>query len=230
MTRRDVDYAVLAAALVSGLYATISGLVADLFGFPQFFLHRYAGYVCAGLIVLHLALNWRRITAYLRWRIRKPRRQERSTPLPREQAPPTGRRQLLVSILVAAGGFALGRLIPSWLRIVAIENTRELNMRPADDGVANNCVYFVTRYATLEGTPAVTEADLVRAALPARDAPLPHGRLPPASESLARYFFPYSSWKWLMVWKRVSRSGTLACQSSSRSARLTSGTRRSQSS
>jgi SagB-type dehydrogenase family enzyme len=113
MTQRDADYAVLAAALVSGLYATISGLIADLFGFPQFFLHRYAGYVCAALIVLHLALNWRRTIAYLRRRIRKPERQERSTPLPREQAPPTGRRQLLVSILAAVGGFALGWLIPS---------------------------------------------------------------------------------------------------------------------
>lgn len=59
----------------------------------------------------------------------------------------------------------LGTLIPDWLRIVVIEDTRELNMRPAGDGLPRNCVYFTTRAASMEGTPAVTQADLVRAAL-----------------------------------------------------------------
>lgn len=60
---------------------------------------------------------------------------------------------------------ALGRLIPEWARIVVIEDTRELNMRPHNDGLPGNCVYFTTRLAGLEGTPPVTQADLVRAAL-----------------------------------------------------------------
>jgi pilus assembly protein CpaF len=60
---------------------------------------------------------------------------------------------------------ALGQMIPEWLRIVVIEDTRELNMRPADDGLPHNCVYFTTRLGGLEGTPPVTQADLVRAAL-----------------------------------------------------------------
>ena len=60
---------------------------------------------------------------------------------------------------------ALGRLIPPWLRILAIEDTRELNLRPADDGKPHNCVYFITRPESLEGTPAVDQAMLVRAAL-----------------------------------------------------------------
>jgi len=59
----------------------------------------------------------------------------------------------------------LGRLIPEWLRILVIEDTRELNMRPGDDGLPHNCVYFTTRLGGLEGTPPVTQADLVRAAL-----------------------------------------------------------------
>jgi len=59
----------------------------------------------------------------------------------------------------------LGRLIPEWLRILVIEDTRELNMRPNDDGLPQNCVYFTTRLGGLEGTPPVTQADLVRAAL-----------------------------------------------------------------
>jgi pilus assembly protein CpaF len=60
---------------------------------------------------------------------------------------------------------ALGTLIPNHLRIVCIEDTRELNMRPSGNGESQNCVYFTTRAPTLEGTPGVSQADLVRAAL-----------------------------------------------------------------
>lgn len=60
---------------------------------------------------------------------------------------------------------ALGRLIPDWMRIVVIEDTRELNMRVRPDGLPGNCVYFTTRLGGLEGTPPVTQSDLVRAAL-----------------------------------------------------------------
>jgi SagB-type dehydrogenase family enzyme len=112
MRRKDLDYLVIAAMFLSGLYVTLSGLVAGLFGFPQFFLHRYAGYACAASVVLHLALNWGRIAAYLRRRLGRPQRRERPVGWPTERAPLTGRRQLLVSGLAAAGGFVLGRLIP----------------------------------------------------------------------------------------------------------------------
>jgi pilus assembly protein CpaF len=59
----------------------------------------------------------------------------------------------------------LGSWIPAWLRILVIEDTRELNMRPSTNGVPNNCVYFTTRLASLEGTSQVSQSDLVRAAL-----------------------------------------------------------------
>ena len=66
----DLDYLVITALLLSGLYAAITGLVMDLFGSPQFFWHSYAGYVSAALAGLHLTLNWGRVTAYLRRRFR----------------------------------------------------------------------------------------------------------------------------------------------------------------
>lgn len=113
MRRKDLDYLVIAAMLLSGLYVTISGLIAWLFGFPQFFLHRYAGYVCAALAVLHLILNWRQVTAYLRWRFGRREHRERPAAPPVRRASLLGRRGFLVSGLAAVGGFALGRLIPS---------------------------------------------------------------------------------------------------------------------
>jgi SagB-type dehydrogenase family enzyme len=111
MRRKDVDYLVIAAMFASGLYVTVGGLVAGLFGFPQFFLHRYAGYACAALIVLHLVSNWGRMVTYLKWRMKRLGRREQVVPLTRERAP-LPRRQLFVSALAAAGGFVLGRLVP----------------------------------------------------------------------------------------------------------------------
>ncbi len=58
---------------------------------------------------------------------------------------------------------ALGRMIPADRRIVTIEDTRELRMRGLKNG--ENCVYLITRPATLEGLPAITQRDLVIAAL-----------------------------------------------------------------
>ena len=112
MGRKDLGYVVIATMLLSGLYVTISGLVTDLFGLHQFAFHRYAGYVCAGLAALHLALNWGRVAAYLRRRTGRPERREALALPPRERAPLLGRRGFLVSALAAAGGFILGRLIP----------------------------------------------------------------------------------------------------------------------
>jgi SagB-type dehydrogenase family enzyme len=133
MRGKDFDYLVIAAMLLSGLYVTLSGLIAGLFGFPQFFLHRYAGYTCAALVLLHLVLNWRRVTAYLRQRFRpvecRPPRSrrddlaheaERGGDEPSAQRFPARprrsealrRRQLIVGGLAAVGGFALGRLLP----------------------------------------------------------------------------------------------------------------------
>jgi pilus assembly protein CpaF len=60
---------------------------------------------------------------------------------------------------------ALGGLIPADRRVVVIEDTPELRMRRTEDGRPGNCIYLLTRLRGLEGTAAVTQADLVRAAL-----------------------------------------------------------------
>ena len=112
MKRKDLDYLVIAAMLLSGLYATITGLVADLLGLHQVILHNYAGYACATLGASHLILNWKPTMAYLRRKLRQPRAQVPAEPTPREEAPLLGRRGFLASALAAAGGFALGRLWP----------------------------------------------------------------------------------------------------------------------
>jgi len=112
MERRDVDYLIIAAMFLSGLYTALSGLVADVFGFPQIALHSTAGYVCAALAVLHLVLNWGRVKTYLKWRFTRRREREPSTSKRLEGAHSPGRRGFLVSALAATGGFALGRLLP----------------------------------------------------------------------------------------------------------------------
>jgi SagB-type dehydrogenase family enzyme len=112
MRRKDLDYLVIFAMFFSGLYVAVSGLVAGLFGFPQFFLHRYAGYVCVGLILFHLVLNWGRVTGYLRRRLGRRSRTVQPTKPPPERGLLVARRQLLVSALAAAGGYVLGWLMP----------------------------------------------------------------------------------------------------------------------
>lgn len=56
---------------------------------------------------------------------------------------------------------ALGRLIPPDRRILVIEDTPELHIRPP----GANCVSFTTRPETVEGLPAIGPDALVRAAL-----------------------------------------------------------------
>jgi SagB-type dehydrogenase family enzyme len=112
MRRRDLDYLIIAALFVTGLYVALSGLVMDTFGLHRFALHPAAGYVCAGLGTVHLALNWGRVRAYLRGRLGRRKRRERPKVVPPEGAPLVGRRALLVSGLAAAGGFVLGRVVP----------------------------------------------------------------------------------------------------------------------
>jgi SagB-type dehydrogenase family enzyme len=111
MIRKDLDYVVIAAMLLSGLYMATTGLVMDFFGLHQFAFHNYVGYAWAALAGLHLALNWRRVMAYLRRRFALP--PGRESPATGERALSLGRRGFLVSTLAAVGGFALGRLIPA---------------------------------------------------------------------------------------------------------------------
>lgn len=116
MRRRHLEYAVVAGMLLSGSYVLVSGLLAHFFGFPQFLLHRWAGYGCATLGVLHLFLNGHRIRSYLlSWQ----RRPARAAPPPRAPAPQArsglNRRGFLIGALSGLGGFLVGRCFPaSW--------------------------------------------------------------------------------------------------------------------
>ena len=111
MRRRDLDYIVMVAMLASGLYVTITGLVADFLDLHQFFLHRYAGYLCAASSVLHIALNWRRAMSYARGLSRRVRQPGRPTEERAGEEPVVGRRQILLAALSAAGGFLVGWLL-----------------------------------------------------------------------------------------------------------------------
>ncbi len=122
MRRRDWDYLIIATMLVSGLYVTVSGVVAGIFGFPQFAWHAYAGYLCAILVGVHLILNGSRIMTYVRqrWHPFGARRPTESLAVSRADVAPVAvrhlispaRRQWLVSGLTATGGFLIGRIFP----------------------------------------------------------------------------------------------------------------------
>ncbi len=110
MKRRDLDYVVIAAMVLSGLYVTVTGVVADLFGLHQVLFHRYAGYLCAGLVLLHVALNWPRVRAYFGRLLSRAGRRDATPETDGEEALSVGRRQVLIAGLSAAGGFLLGWL------------------------------------------------------------------------------------------------------------------------
>ena len=110
MRQMDLDYLVILALLATGLYVASTGLIMDLFGFPQFFWHNYVGYAMAILVGIHLTLNWGRVMAYLKRRFK--RSPSRELPVRQERTASLGRRWFLASALAAVGGFALGRLMP----------------------------------------------------------------------------------------------------------------------
>jgi len=109
--KRDIDYLVVAGLLLSGLYVATTGLVMGWFGLHRFAYHQFVGYAWAALAVVHVALNWGRIRAYLKLRFE--RVSGRDVAVREERVPIPGRRELLIPILGIIGGFILGRLVPS---------------------------------------------------------------------------------------------------------------------
>ena len=71
MRRRDLDYIIIVAMFLSGLYTALTGLVMGLLDLRLFAFHHHhhIGYVCTVLAGLHLILNWKRIKAFLRCRV-----------------------------------------------------------------------------------------------------------------------------------------------------------------
>jgi len=176
MRQVDMDYVVIAALFMSGLYVAITGLVMELWGFHQFFLHNYAGYITALLAGLHLALNWERVSAYLRWKLRFRPGRKRPTQLFRQ--PRSGRRGFLLAALAASGGFVLGWLLPGLrLRPATVPEGIAANYPPGDIGQfyhqSSKPGYWPVLRAMLDwgGQPAryKTYADAKQVALPAPD-------------------------------------------------------------
>jgi SagB-type dehydrogenase family enzyme len=109
--KRDLDYLVIGALLLTGLYMAATGLVMDRFGLHRFAYHNFVGYAWVTLAVLHVGLNWSRINAYLRRRF-GPSSDLELRPRAEAKLPSWGRRELLSILLGTAAGFSLARAIP----------------------------------------------------------------------------------------------------------------------
>lgn len=82
--RHDLNYLVSAGLFVAALAAILTGIVADVWDLNDFRWHTYSGYVMTALALAHVALNWRRLLAYGRMRLRR----LRGTPAPKAAPAP----------------------------------------------------------------------------------------------------------------------------------------------
>ncbi len=152
--RRHLEYVVILGMLLTGGYALVSGLLADLFGFPRFFLHPWAGYACALLVLIHLALNRRRIARSIR--LRPLSREKPTPPLAPGQPARLGRRDFLIGALSGLAGFLIGFLLPSSRRPVAGEDLGQQYHRwskPGGSGLDALRIDWGTRPAPLKAYP-----------------------------------------------------------------------------
>ncbi len=105
--RHDLNHLVSAALFAVAVTTILTGVIADLWDLNDFRWHTYAGYVMTGFALAHVALNWRKMLAYARFRLGRSRR---GAPAQKREAPtlPDGR---LTPAVVgrAAGGALLSR-------------------------------------------------------------------------------------------------------------------------
>lgn len=85
--RQDLDHAISACLLVVTVAAIVTGIVAHLWDLNEFRYHVWAGYALTGFAVAHVWLNWGRLVAYARFRLR-PRPAPRRAANPAPVAPP----------------------------------------------------------------------------------------------------------------------------------------------
>ena len=69
--RQDLDWLVSAGLLASVLVTGLTGVIADLWDLNDFWYHTVAGYVMGGFAIAHVVLNWGRLVAYGRFRLRR---------------------------------------------------------------------------------------------------------------------------------------------------------------
>jgi SagB-type dehydrogenase family enzyme len=103
--RHDLNFLSSAGLIVSGIATGLTGLVSDLWDLNDFWYHTVSGYVMAGFAILHVVLNWGRLTGYARFRInslihRRPAA-ERRTPVPRRAPAPADAEPISPGALIA---------------------------------------------------------------------------------------------------------------------------------
>ncbi|MPZ71618.1 MAG: SagB/ThcOx family dehydrogenase [Nitriliruptorales bacterium] len=102
--RQDANHLISAGLFLVALAAILTGVIADLWDLNDFRWHTYAGYVMTAFALAHVALNWRKILAYARFRLRRSR-PNTSPPRPRPKALPHG--PLTPAVVGRAAGGAL---------------------------------------------------------------------------------------------------------------------------
>jgi SagB-type dehydrogenase family enzyme len=121
--RQDVDWLVSAGLLLSVIATALTGVIADLWDLNDFWYHTVAGYLMGAFAIAHIWLNWGRLVAYGRFRLRREPRQAQERVSMRAPAdrpvPAVGRASVGRSLLSrrgfigltvgALGGWALGR-------------------------------------------------------------------------------------------------------------------------
>ncbi|MEW6232013.1 MAG: SagB/ThcOx family dehydrogenase [Chloroflexota bacterium] len=111
MNKRDLGFLVSLLLLLSAAVTASAGLLSEALDLNEFVYHKYAGFLTAGLAIVHVYLRWPRLLAYFRGRraVLQPAGKVRmSSPAP--GGGPLSRRGLLGLALGAVGGFLLGRV------------------------------------------------------------------------------------------------------------------------
>ena len=84
--RQDLDHATSAALLLAVVAAVLTGVLAHVWDLNDFGWHTWSGYVMAALALAHVALSWRRLASYARFRLRPRRARARRTAVARRTA------------------------------------------------------------------------------------------------------------------------------------------------
>lgn len=119
--RQDLNHLISAALLASVVATALTGVVAHLWDLNDFWYHTYSGYVMAAFALVHVVLNWGRLTGYARFRFsRRGSRRKRAAPAA-ARAPGryrvlrvagravVSRRGFLALVVGGAGGFLTGQ-------------------------------------------------------------------------------------------------------------------------
>ena len=121
--RQDVDWLVSAGLLLSVSVTAVTGAIADLWDLNDFWYHTVAGYVMGGFAIVHVVLNWERLVAYGRFRLRRERAGSTRDRPPRKEGAPVvepvtlasvargmlSRRGFIGLAVGGLGGWAFGR-------------------------------------------------------------------------------------------------------------------------